>query len=63
MNFIIKLSLNYYNDNVYDAILIIVNRFLKISHYILTKLIESIENLIDVFFDKILLMFFEKNYF
>ena len=59
MNFITKFFLNCYDDDIYDAILIIIDRFLKMTHYILAKLTWSIENLIDVLFNKILLIFFE----
>ena len=59
INFIIKLFLNYYDDDIYDAILIIIDRFLKMTHYIFVKLTWSIKNLIDVLFDKMLLIFSE----
>ena len=38
INFITKLLLNCYDDDVYNAILIIIDRFLKITHYIFAKL-------------------------
>ena len=59
MNFIIEFFLNCYNDDIYDAILIIIDRFSKMTHYIFIKLMWLIENLIDVLFNKILLIFFE----
>ena len=59
MNFITKFFSNYYNDDIYDAILIIIDRFSKMTHYIFAKSMWLIENLIDVLFDKILLIFFE----
>ena len=57
MNFITKFFLNCYDDDIYDAILIIIDRFLKMTHYIFAKLTWLIENLIDVLFNKILLIF------
>ena len=60
INYITKLFSKYYDDDVYNAILIIIDCFLKITRYIFTKLTWSIENLINVLFDKILLVFFSK---
>ena len=57
--FITKFFSNRYDDDIYDAILIIIDCFLKMTHYIFAKLTWSIENLIDVLFNKILLIFFE----
>ena len=37
INFIIELFLNCYDDDIYDAILIIIDRFLKMTHYIFVK--------------------------
>ena len=59
MNSIIEFFLSRYDNNIYNAILIIIDRFLKITHYIFVKSTWSIENLIDVLFNKILLIFFE----
>ena len=59
MNFIIELFSSRYGDDIYDAILIIIDRFSKMTHYIFVKSTWSIENLIDVLFDKMLLIFFE----
>ena len=59
MNFITKFSSNRYDDDIYNVILIIIDCFSKMTHYIFAKLTWSIENLIDVFFDKILLIFLE----
>ena len=59
MNFIIEFFLSYYDDDIYDAILIIIDHFLKMTHYIFIKSTWSIENLIDVLFNKMLLIFFE----
>ena len=38
MNFIMKFLCNRYNDDVYDAILIIIDRFFKMMHFLLAKL-------------------------
>ena len=38
INFVIEFFLNCYDDNIYDAILIIIDRFLKMMHYIFVKL-------------------------
>ena len=57
MNFIMKSFLNHYDDNIYNAILIIIDRFSKMTHYIFAKSTWSIKNLIDVLFNKILLIF------
>ena len=59
MNFIIKFFLNRYDDDIYDAILIIIDCFSKMTHYIFAKLTWSIENLIDILFNQILLIFLE----
>ena len=57
MNFIIKFLLNYYDDDIYNAILIIIDRFSKMTYYIFAKLTWLIENLINALFNKILLIF------
>ena len=59
MNFITKYLSSYHNNDVYNAILIIIDRFSKMTHYIFAKLTWSIEKLINILFDKILLIFFE----
>ena len=59
MNFIIEFSLSCYDDDIYDAILIIIDRFSKMTHYIFVKSTWSIKNLIDVLFNKMLLIFFK----
>ena len=57
MNFIIKFSFNRYENDIYDVILVIINRYSKMTFYIFAKLTESIENFANVFFDKIFLIF------
>ena len=59
INFIIKFFLNCYDNNIYDAILIIIDRFSRMTHYIFIKLTWLIENLINVLFNKMLLIFFK----
>ena len=59
INFIIEFSLNRYDDDIYDVILIIIDRFSKMTHYIFIKLTWSTENLIDILFNKMLLIFFK----
>ena len=59
INFIIEFCLNCYDNNIYDAILMMIDRFSKMTHYIFINLIWSIENLIDILFDKMLLIFFK----
>ena len=59
MNFIIEFLSSRYDDDIYDAILMIIDRFSKMTHYIFVKSTWLIENLIDVLFNKILLIFFE----
>ena len=59
INFIIEFFLNCYDNDIYDAILIIINCFSKMTHYIFVKLTWSVENLIDILFNKMLLIFLE----
>ena len=59
INFIIEFLSNCYDDDIYDAILIIIDRFSKMTYYIFVKSTWSIENLIDILFDKMLLIFFK----
>ena len=59
INFIIKFFSSCYDDDIYNAILIIIDCFSKMTHYIFIKLMWLIENLIDVLFNKILLIFFK----
>ena len=59
MNFIIKLLFNYYKNNIYDVIFVIIDRYSKMTVYILAKATWSIENLTNVLFDKMFLIFSE----
>jgi hypothetical protein len=53
MNFIIDLSSSRYRDLVYDAILIMIDRFIKYSRYISVRKNWNAEFLDDVLFDEI----------
>ena len=57
MNFIIELLFNRYKNDMYDAILVVIDRYSKMTLYIFAKLIWSIEDLVDVLFDKMFLIF------
>ena len=59
MNFIIELSFNRYENDIYDVIFVIIDRYSKMTLYIFAKSTWSIENLADVFFDKMFLIFFK----
>ena len=59
MNFIIKLSFNRYENNIYDVILVVINLYSKMILYIFAKLTSSIEDLADILFDKMFLIFLE----
>ena len=59
MNFIIELPLNRYENNIYDAILVVIDRYSKMTFYIFAKSTWSTEDLADVLFDKMFLIFFE----
>ena len=57
MNFVIELSLSKRRDVVYDSILMIVDRYIKMIKYIsIIKKIDVAE-LMKVFFEKIVLRF------
>ena len=59
MNFIIKLSLNYYENNIYDIIFVIIDCYSKMTFYIFAKSTWSIENFANVLFNKMFLIFLE----
>ena len=59
MNFIIELFFNCYENDIYDAILVVIDRYSKMTFYILAKSTWSAEDLADVLFDKMFLIFFE----
>jgi hypothetical protein len=54
MDFIVNLLLSTRNRRVYDAILIIVNRFTKISIYIAYNKIYIVEDLTDLFYEEVI---------
>ena len=57
MNFITNLSANKRRDNVYDAILMMIDRFIKMSKYISMIKIIDVAKLTNVFFEKIMLRY------
>ena len=57
MNFITKLFASRHENDVYDFIFVIVDKYTKMFFYILVKSTWSIENLIDVLFEKVFLYF------
>ena len=60
MNFIIELSFNRYENDIYNAILVVIDRYSKMTFYIFVKSTWSTEDLANVLFDKVFLIFFEK---
>ena len=59
INFITKLFLSRYDNDVYDVILIVVCRLSKITLYIHNKSIWTTKNLTNILFDCVLLAYFE----
>ena len=59
MNFIIELLFNRYENDIYNVIFVVINRYSKIIFYIFAKLIWSIEDLANVLIDKMFLIFLE----
>ena len=59
MNFIIELSFNRYENDIYDTILVVIDRYSKMTFYIFAKSTWSTEDLADVLFNKMFLIFFE----
>ena len=57
MNFITKLLANRHENDIYDSILVIVDKYTKMSLYIFVKSTWSIEDLIDVLFERVFLYF------
>ena len=54
MNFIIDLSFNKYRDKIYNVILIIINRFIKIIRYLIINTIINIAKLMKIFYIKMI---------
>ena len=59
MNFIIELFSNRYENDIYDVILVVIDRYSKMALYIFVKSTWSVEDLADVLFDKMFLIFLE----
>ena len=59
MNFIIELFFSRYENDIYNAIFVVVDRYLKMTLYIFAKSTWSTEDLADVLFDKMFLIFSE----
>ena len=59
MNFIIEHSFNCYENDIYNIILVIIDCYSKITFYIFAKLTWSTEDLADVLFNKMFLIFLE----
>ena len=59
MNFIIELFFNCYENNIYNVIFVVIDRYSKMTLYIFAKSTWSIEDLANVLFDKMFLIFFE----
>ena len=57
MDFITNLPLSKYRNYVYNAILVVVNRYTKILHYILTIKKINVVELTELFFTEITLKF------
>ena len=53
MNFVIELSFNKYKNVVYNAILVMINRYIKIIKYLFMFIIIDIVALAELFFVKI----------
>ena len=57
MDFITGLPPNKYNGNVYNSILIVIDRYIKMAQYIpIEKTIDTVQ-LMRLFYDKIILRF------
>ena len=59
MNFIIELSFNRYENDIYNAIFVVIDRYSKMTLYIFAKSTWLTEDLADVLFDKMFLIFLE----
>ena len=57
MNFVIDLSFNERKEVVYDSILIIVNRYIRMMKYIFVIVKIDVVALTKMFFEKIVLRF------
>ena len=59
MNFIIELFFNRYENDIYNVILVVIDRYSKMTLYIFAKSTWSTEDLANVLFNKMFLIFFE----
>ena len=59
MNFIIEFLFNRYENNIYNIILVVIDRYSKMTLYIFAKLTWSTEDLANVLFNKMFLIFLE----
>ena len=59
MNFIIELFFNRYKNDIYNVIFVVIDRYSKMTLYIFAKSTWSAEDLADVLFNKMFLIFFE----
>ena len=59
MNFIIELSFSRYENDIYNVILVVIDRYSKMTLYIFAKSTWSTEDLANVLFNKMFLIFFE----
>lgn len=57
IDFIIDLSLSRLGADVYNLILIIIDRFTKIAHYILTRKDINAERLVEVFLREVIRLY------
>ena len=53
MNFVIELSFNKYKNVVYDVILVIINRYIKVIRYLFIFIIVDVVALAKLFFIEI----------
>ena len=54
MNFVTNLLLNKFKNVIYNAILIIINQFIKIVKYLFIKITIDVAILTKVFYNKII---------
>ena len=59
MNSIIELLFNRYENDIYNVIFVVIDRYLKMTLYIVAKSTWSTEDLANVLFNKMFLIFFE----
>ena len=59
MNFIIEFFSSRYENDIYDATLVVIDRYSKMTLYILAKSTWSAEDFADVLFNKMFLIFLE----